>query len=564
MTAIPADITILDGTTVLTSGQTTAIALGSSAHKATGASKTFTIRNDGDQTLTLTKPFADTTHFTVSDPAKATLAAGESTTFTVTLVTSAVWTGSETISLTNSDTDEGTFTFVVSGTVTSLPAEITVLDGTTVVSSGGTVAIFGGNVLVNATSPTKTFTIRNDGEETLTLTSPLAGSTHFTVGELGATTLAAGQSTTFTVTLKTDAAWAGTETISIASNDSDEGTFAIELSGSVLERLHDASTIAVYDPAHASFFLRNTNTTGYGNVAFNYGPANEGWIAIAGDWDGDGIDTSGLYNPNTSQFFLRNLNDSGYAQTIFSFGAAGSGMTPIAGDWNGDGTDTVGLYDSKTGMFYLRNSNTIGYADITFQFGQGGAGWQPIVGDWNADRSDTVGLYNPNTSQFFLKNSNSTGFADVAFDYGSAKSGCTPIAGDWNNDGTYSIGLYNSSIGMLYLRNSNSTGYGDVVINYGKANSGWTPLIGDWNGITGKLVAADGEMEASATAPTLTQADLDAHRTRSHRPMGRRRFECLGNRPDGTGATDDRRFVGRYARRSRPRRHHDRCERRRA
>ena len=510
VTALPSDITILDGTTVLTSGQTTAIALGSSAHKATGATKTFTIRNDGDQTLTLTKPFADTTHFTVSDPAKATLAAGESTTFTVTLVTSAVWTGSETLSLTNSDTDEGTFTFVVSGTVTSLPAEITVLDGTTVVSSGGTVAILDRSVLVNATSPTKTFTIRNDGDETLTLTSPFTGSTHFTVSVPGATTLAAGQSTTFTVTLKTDAAWANTETISLVSNDSDEGTFTIKLSGSVLERLHDASTIAVYEPSHANFFLRNTNTTGYGNVAFTYGTANKGWIAIAGDWNGDGTDTIGLYNPTTSQFFLRDVNGPGYAQTTFSFGAAGSGMTPIAGDWNGDGTDTVGLYDSKTGKFFLRNSNTTGIADVTFQFGQGGASWQPIVGDWNADRTDTVGLYNPKTSEFFLKNSNTTGYADVAFNFGSAKSGCTPVAGDWNNDGTYSVGLYDSSLGKLYLRNSNTTGYGDLTITYGNAKCGWTPLIGDWNGITNTLVAADGEVEASAATSTLNQADLDA------------------------------------------------------
>ena len=157
--------------------------MGNAAHNATGVSKTFTIRNDGDQTLTLTTPFADTTYFTVSDPTKTTLAAGESTTFTVMLVTSDVWTGSETISLTNSDTDEGTFTFVVSGTVTALPSDITILDGNTVLTDGQTTAINVGNAAHNATGASKTFTIRNDGDQTLTLTTPFADTTHFTVSD---------------------------------------------------------------------------------------------------------------------------------------------------------------------------------------------------------------------------------------------------------------------------------------------------------------------------------------------------------------------------------------------
>ena len=93
MTAIPPEITVLDGTTSIVSGQTTPINLGSAVHNAAGPSKTFTIRNDGDQPLTLTTPFASTAHFTVGQPGKTSLTAGESTTFTVTLNTGAVWSG---------------------------------------------------------------------------------------------------------------------------------------------------------------------------------------------------------------------------------------------------------------------------------------------------------------------------------------------------------------------------------------------------------------------------------------------------------------------------------------
>ena len=34
----------------------------------------------------------------------------------------------------------------------------------------------------------------------------------------------------------------------------------------------------------------------------------------------------------------------------------------MAGDWNGDGIDSVGIY--RNGIFYLRNTNSTGFADI--------------------------------------------------------------------------------------------------------------------------------------------------------------------------------------------------------
>ena len=218
VTAIPPEITVLDGTTSIVSGQTTPINVGSAVHNATtGPSQTFTIRNDGDQTLTLTTPFANTAHFTVGQPGLTSLTAGQTTTFTVTLNTGALWSGSETISFGNNDADNGDgvenpFTFVVSGTVTAVPPEITVLDGTTSIVSGQTTPINVGSAVHNATTgPSQTFTIRNDGDQTLTLTTPFANTAHFTVGQPALTSLAPTQTTTFTVTLNTGALWSGSE-----------------------------------------------------------------------------------------------------------------------------------------------------------------------------------------------------------------------------------------------------------------------------------------------------------------------------------------------------------------
>ena len=43
---------------------------------------------------------------------------------------------------------------------------------------------------------------------------------------------------------------------------------------------------------------------------------------------------------------------------MFAFGQPGD--QPVAGDWNGDGIDTIGVYRPSTGQFLLRNSNTNG------------------------------------------------------------------------------------------------------------------------------------------------------------------------------------------------------------
>jgi len=58
---------------------------------------------------------------------------------------------------------------------------------------------------------------------------------------------------------------------------------------------------------------------------------NPGDVGIAGDWDGDGIDTIGVYR--NGRFLLRNSNDPGFAEIVFSLGNPGD--MPIAGDWDG-------------------------------------------------------------------------------------------------------------------------------------------------------------------------------------------------------------------------------------
>jgi hypothetical protein len=246
------------------------------------------------------------------------------------------------------------------------------------------------------------------------------------------------------------------------------------------------STVGVFDPLSATWYLRASNSPGAPSIApFAFGAP--GWISVVGDWDGDGIKTIGVVDPSTMTWYLRNSNSPG-APDIPPFQYGAPGDIPVVGDWNGDGIDTVGVFDPfvryghPAATWYLRNSNSEGPPDIPL-FQYGAPDWVPVVGDWNGDGVTTVGVFDP-IGQFgqppatwYLRNSNSPGAPDFApFAYGGA--GWRPVVGDWDGDGITTIGVVNP-LGTWYQRNSNSPGAPSVApIAYGAP--GWTPVTGDW------------------------------------------------------------------------------------
>lgn len=100
--------------------QNALVVLGTAPVTLAGPSKTFTIRNNGSETLVFTVPFAEPNHFTITQPEVNVLVPGDYTTFTVTLDTNEVNVlGYEgIISFDNNDiTDNNLFSFTVKGTV---------------------------------------------------------------------------------------------------------------------------------------------------------------------------------------------------------------------------------------------------------------------------------------------------------------------------------------------------------------------------------------------------------------------------------------------------------------
>lgn len=301
-------------------------------------------------------------------------------------------------------------------------------------------------------------------------------------------------------------------------------------------------TVGLYNPTTYTFFLKNTNITGFEDVQFLFKPATGNLLPVAGDWDGDGIDTVGLYNPATLYFYLRNSNSAGITDVGFEFSPTGGGyMFPVAGDWNNDGRDTLGLYNPLAYTFYTRNFNTINAPTSSFVINEAssyGTNLMPVAGDWDAlngtlppgsctsyldcgykclgtqclpkvnggtgpdcakennggecifmcgGTNGTQCVQGVAGAQFHLTNYIST----LNFAYGDYDNNWIPLAGDWDGickpkDGGAcdrdTIGLFNPSSSAFYLKNSNATGYSDVTVGFGTPGLGQIPIIGDWDG----------------------------------------------------------------------------------
>ncbi|HMC12044.1 MAG TPA: choice-of-anchor D domain-containing protein, partial [Pirellulaceae bacterium] len=196
--------------------------------------QSFTIQNSGDGALVLT-PLAGGSlphgYTLVSDFGTTTVAPGSTTTFTVQFDASAKGSAGGALHLLSSDADEASFDVVLSGLATA--PEISVFIGSTEFVSGGTIDF--GTTQVG-TPITRIVTVTNAGNANLTLqfidpsTLPVGFSL---VSNLGVTSLAPGQSTTFTLRLDAAASGSPSSVIHLLNSDTDEGSFALVLHGVV-------------------------------------------------------------------------------------------------------------------------------------------------------------------------------------------------------------------------------------------------------------------------------------------------------------------------------------------
>jgi hypothetical protein len=258
---IPApEITVTLGGNVLTDNFSS-VDFGAVGEGKAGPTRTFTVKNDGDDVLSLgdvTVPAG----FILVDPLVGPLQPGASESFTVQVDTSVAGGKSGVVSFANSDSDENPFNIAVTATVNPAAPEIpdiTVRLGGNNIADNTAAPVNFGSVNQNATGPTRTFTVINDGTGPLTIGSVVVPSGYTIVDPLVGP-IAAGGSESFTVRL--DSASAGTKAgdIVITSNDPDEDPFNFAISGVVVgavQRNPDI-TVTIARPAGP---IDNGNTT---------------------------------------------------------------------------------------------------------------------------------------------------------------------------------------------------------------------------------------------------------------------------------------------------------------
>jgi len=200
---------------------------------------TYTIANTGTAGLNLTgaptlvvaTAGANVTSATVTTQPAASVAIAASTSFVVTYNVTAAGAFSFTLSIANNDSNENPYNWTVDGTGTAMP-EINVTRAATPVADGGTNAV--GNVTAGQ-SQTLTYTIANQGNVALTITTPvtvagLVNCTATVVTQPGTSVAAAG-TTTLVISVTPTAVGAFSFTVSFANNDADENPYNWTVSG---------------------------------------------------------------------------------------------------------------------------------------------------------------------------------------------------------------------------------------------------------------------------------------------------------------------------------------------
>jgi hypothetical protein len=188
--------------------------------------------------------------------------------------------------------------------------------------------------------------------------------------------------------------------------------------------------LGVFRPSTGQFLLRQRQLLSFVTTTVQFSSESGGELPVIGDFDGDGFDTVGLFAIGEGDpfFVLSNfpVPSSVVPKTEIQFFFGKEGDLPIAGDWDGDGLDTVGVYRPSTSEFFLVNDFSENPVVTTFVFGVPGD--LPLAGDWNGDGVDGVGVYSKAASTMHL--SDDFGVTESVFRF--AEFADLPVAGNWD------------------------------------------------------------------------------------------------------------------------------------
>ena len=243
------EIDIQGNATSIVNGDSTPTTADWTDFGSVAGTRTFTIRNTGNIALAvgaITISGTNAADFTVTTPPASSVVAYGSTTFIVTFSPSAINSRTATISIANDDTDENPYTFAIQGF--GIIPEIDVQGNATTIADNDITPTTADWTDFSSTASTRTFTVFNNGNITLTLGSLVISGTNaadFTVTTLPSATVAAFSTTTFVVTFIPGALGLRTATITFSNNDSNENPYNFNIQGTGVPREIDLQGLGI-------------------------------------------------------------------------------------------------------------------------------------------------------------------------------------------------------------------------------------------------------------------------------------------------------------------------------
>ncbi len=211
--------------------------------------KTFYIRNVGDTPLTVSSLITVPSGFAlVQNITLLSLQPGLTTTFQVRMNADTLSTPDGNVSIPNSDVSQNPFIFRITGAVTeTIAPKMEVSEGGNALSSDPTPSTIAFSTTAG-TPVTKTITIRNAGNGTLSVGTINIGGTGFSWTSPSRTDLGANETTTFTVTFKATSVGYVSNILSIASNSTTpRSPFRLNVTGTAVSPTVKSPQLHVYD-----------------------------------------------------------------------------------------------------------------------------------------------------------------------------------------------------------------------------------------------------------------------------------------------------------------------------
>jgi hypothetical protein len=259
-------------------------------------------------------------------------------------------------------------------------------------------------------------------------------------------------------------------------------------------------TIGVYKAG--KFYLRNSNSTGGADITITLG-GDASDLPVAGDWNGDSIDTVGVYRSSTGVFYLADSNFM--PQVVYTAIFGNPGDTPFAGRWTSSmNHDGIGVFRPTNGLLYQKTSVSNGFSDYFAVFGNPGDA--AFAGDWNGDGLDAVGVYRPGTKQwYFSNNGQPSGITVSDLGYSWDISTNIPVVGDWDGNRTSTSGAYSASGGTFTLSNTNAPTTNFITFAFGP--TGGKPISGKWTASGSVPAPLSNIIVYDGTSPQPSQSD---------------------------------------------------------